>query len=174
MIQNNMKKKKRRLKKKYKDFLMVYLVLVTLVTAQYSLSKFTTTFSKNSRTSVARPVVNLIGEDINEIEFVQEGDFKYVAEYEFTITNVKDEVINEIDMQYFIEINLGDEFSYSLYKDEIKDENLIQDVENYSSVLGHGVAEEHYYILKIVYEATDYTAAYKTNFDINVLYVQAK
>lgn len=168
------RKIKLKLKKKYKNFLIIYLVLATIVTGQYSLAKFTTTFSKNSKVSVAKPVVNIVGEDISEVEFVEEEPFKYVATYDFKVTNHKDGSINEVDMQYFIEVNIGEKFSYSLYKDEVKDENLITDIENYSNILGHEVEEEHQYILRIVYEPIESNEAYKETFDVNVLSVQLK
>lgn len=171
---NFQKRKKRRLKKKYKNFFIIYLLLVTIVTGQYSLSKLASTFSKNDKISVATPIVNLIGEDINKIELVEESDYVYSAEYEFSVTNNYNDKINEVTMQYFIEIELGDEFTYLLYKNEVADENLISDVENYSAILGHSEKEEHKYILKIIYEPIKESASYETNFDVNVLYVQMK
>lgn len=159
-------------KKDIKSFLILYFILAITTICQYSQSKFATSVYKDTSIFVAKPIVNLVGDDINKVEFTKESEHRCVAEYNFTITNYIDDNINEIDMRYSININIGNEFSYLLYKDEVKDTNLISNIESYSNVIGHESKENHNYILKIVYEPTETVDAYDTNFSIDVSYVQ--
>ena len=164
--------KENKSKKSIKKFLILYFIFAVTIVCQYSQSKFATSIYKDTSVYVAKPTVNLIGSDINKVEFVKETEHKCVAEYNFTITNYIDDDINEVNMRYFIDINIGNEFTYLLYKDEVKDTNLISNIESYSEIIGHDSKENHNYILKIVYEPTQTVNAYETNFSIDVSYVQ--
>ena len=166
-------RKRYRLKKKFKYFFIAYFFVVVFVTTQYSLAKFNTNVYKNSSVSVARPVAKLISSDIDKISFVSNGS-NYEATYSFSITNAIDGKINEVDLKYFINITIGDEFSYYLYKNSLSDDNLISDVNNYYGELGHDKEEVDKYILKIVYVPKNNTKSYETDLNVDVSYVQVQ
>ncbi|MCE5195863.1 MAG: hypothetical protein LLG09_01850 [Negativicutes bacterium] len=157
------------MKKSYVVYLL-YLLMVTVVVAAVSLSKFSTTGEGTDTVSVAKPVLSYLPQsaELNGTEILEIGSGLHVGDllpgdilvYHFDIVNFENSNLNQVLLKYRVTVEWNPvlpnlPFSYTL-----------EPAATYDSAgdgyvyLGFGGQITHSYTLTITWDETDAGSAY--------------
>lgn len=177
------------LKKLKKNFIYIVPIVVSIIMLaaflafNFTYAKYVTTSSITYSSRVARVVVDIIENGTNAKELTYKNQ-NY--EYYFTVTNQKDGVLSEVEVEYTLEIDDKNgayiDETYSLYKISLDGTrtniNLVNGATQNSQTLGkveqgtnaNMLYDAHNYV--IVYNASSVTSTSTALFSINVIATQ--
>lgn len=158
-------------KNKYKDFLIVIIFLVILFTVfivSYSFAKYVIKVNGKVFGDIAKPIIELKGEESLIITTIAPK-----TSYAFEVRNYNEnEDINEIEMQYYIEIvsNIDEVIKFELYNNEekIKLENRKTQLIN----IAKEKKQIDQYRLDIIYDNKSLEKDIKDNIEIKIHSIQ--
>ena len=125
---------------------VIFMVLI-LFLAGYSIGKSITEVIIESKAEVAEPILEVKSDPKIDVTAIDN-----IGEYNFIVSNYKENNISEVNLRYFLEIkaDVDDSIKFQLYKnnEEIK---LEENCSEYM-LLEKQKKQEDKYLLKIVYE----------------------
>lgn len=136
---------------KFSDIVILFLVFILISLAGVTFARFQTSINGKVISKIAKPILEVDKEESLVLTALAPN-----ASYSFDVRNYNEEEINDVQMEYYIEILPHDKelVSYELYKDDNKIE--INDFKTDKIELNSENKEVHKYRLDITYnENTD-------------------
>lgn len=135
--------------------ILILILLIGFITINFSVSKYRLMITENGEAMIARPIIIFEkDESINKNYSKKTGELNYF----FKIKNYKEDMINEIDFSYEIEIiENNNKFPVEYTLIDLSNNKEIELISNKTSSfkIGSNIKEEDSYMLKINWHDKD-------------------